>query len=216
MLRTILLAVLCGFLALLTGCGKTGAEPVAATADKTEKQVKRVGGVGVVDLDKVAKAIGRDVEMKEKVDEQVASYNNKLATLRGALERQLEDKRELFGNEPTEEQLKELQDSENLKARQLLESKRKAEAELAVFRQKLIDEFRVQAKPVLREVAAARGLSIVIPKNDGLLLSIDPDCEITDEVAAKMTTSRSADADDSEADEKPVKPRKSATETSSR
>lgn len=211
MLRRTSIGVLCGFLAMLTaGCGKTAAEPVAAKPEKAEKPV---GGVGVVDLDKVAKVIGRDIEMSQKVEEEVASLNNKLTTLQGALERQLEDKREKFGNDPTEEQLKELQSSENLMQRQLLERKRKAEAELSVFRQKLVDQFREQAKPVLREVAASRGLSIVVPKNDGLLLSIDPACEITDEVAAKMATAPNADET---ATEKPAKPRKAAAETSAR
>ncbi|HEY2251557.1 MAG TPA: OmpH family outer membrane protein [Planctomycetaceae bacterium] len=213
MLRRTSVAVLCGFLATFTGCGKTAPESVAAKTDKTEKADKPVGGVGVVDLDKVAKVIGRDIEMGQKVDEEVASLNNKLTTLQGALQRQLEDKREKFGSDPTEEQLKELQSSENLMERQLLERKRKAEGELTIFRQKLVDQFREQAKPVLREVAASRGLSIVVPKNDGLLLSIDPACEITDEVAAKMGAALNSDESE---DKAPGKPRKAAAETSAR
>ena len=122
------------------------------------------------------------------------SLNNQLTTLQGALRRQYEEKREKFGDDPTEEQLNELQASETLMERQLLERKRKAEVELSAFRQELVDQFREQAKPVLREVAAARGLSIVVPKNDGLLLSIDPACEITDEVAARMTPATNAGA----------------------
>jgi len=210
MLRRTSIAVLCGFLATFAGCGKNGPEP---TAVKTERTEKPVGGVGVVDLDKVAKVIGRDIEMSQKVEEEVASLNSKLTTLQGALKRQLEDKREKFGDDPNEEQLKELQASENLMERQLLERKRKAEGELSVFRQKLVDQFREQAKPVLREVAAARGLSIVVPKNDGLLLTIDPACEITDEVAAKMGAAAIADETETE---KPAKPRKAAAETSAR
>jgi Skp family chaperone for outer membrane proteins len=193
-----------------TGCGKTSPEPTAAKADKPAD--KPVGGVGVVDLDKVAKVIGRDIEMKQKVDEHVETLNSQLSTLQGALRRQYDEKREKFGDEPTDEQLKELEASENLMERQLLEKKRKAEGELSVFRQKLVDRFREQAKPVLREVAAARGLSIVVPKNDGLLLSIDPACEITDEVAAKMNNAANSDRPEAAA----AKPRRVQAETSAR
>jgi len=66
----------------------------------------------------------------------------------------------------------------------------------------------------LRDVAAARGLSIVIPKNNGLLLSIDPAVEITDEVAAKMPASTKADG--AEPAKPTVKARKPAAETSAR
>jgi Skp family chaperone for outer membrane proteins len=210
MLRRISVAALCGLLVTFTGCGKTSPEPTTSKADKAVE--KPVGGVGVVDLDKVAKVIGRDIEMSQKVDEHVASLNNQLTTLQGALRRQYEEKREKIGDDPTDEQLKELQSSESLMERQLLEKKRKAEGELNVFRQKLVDQFREQAKPVLRDVAAARGLSIVIPKNDGLLLSIDPACEITDEVAARMTPAANSDRPDAEA----AKPRRAEAETSAR
>ena len=206
MLRRISVAALCSLLVTSAGCGKNTSDPAAAASQKP------VGGVGVVDLDKVAKVIGRDIEMKQKVQEKMDSLNNQLSTLQGALRRQYDEKRENFGDNPTDEQLKELQTSENLMERQLLERKRKAEAELSVCRQELVDQFREQAKPVLREVAAARGLSIVVPKNDGLLLSIDPAVEITDDVAAKMSAAVNPDRPEPEA----RKPRKGAAETSAR
>ncbi len=132
------------------------------------------------------------------------SLNNQLSTLKVALQRQYDEKREKFGDDPTDEQLKELQSSENLMERQLLEKQRKLQSELGVCRQELVDQFRERAKPVLREVAAARGLSIVVPKNEGLLLSIDPACEITDEVAAKMIPAANSDRPEAEA----AKPRR--------
>jgi Skp family chaperone for outer membrane proteins len=206
MLRRISVAALCSLLVSSAGCGKTPSDQATAKTDKP------VGGVGVVDLDLVAKRIGRDIEMKQRVQEKMDSLNNQLTTLQGALRRQYDEKREKFGDDPTDEQIKELQTSESLMERQLLERKRKAEGELSVCRQELVDQFREQAKPVLREVAAARGLSIVVPKNDGLLLSIDPACEITDEVAAKMLTVANADRPEPQA----AKPKRPAAETTAR
>jgi hypothetical protein len=53
--------------------------------------------------------------------------------------------------------------------------------------------------------AAARGLSIVIPGNNALVLTIDPAAEITDDVAAKMPTIRSTEGNppEQQAAEKP-------------
>jgi Skp family chaperone for outer membrane proteins len=204
------LALLLGAVALwFAGCGlKQGEKPVA----KTEKGV---GGVGVVDLDLVAKRLGRDIEMQNAVQERLSSLNARLATLQESLKRLYDEKKEKFGDDATDEELRELEATQERMDAQLRESKQKAQNELAAFRQALVDQFREQARPVLREVAAARGLSIIIPKNDGLLLTVDPAVEITDDVAAKMPAAIS------DADEKPqkpaaAKPKKTRTETSAR
>lgn len=189
----------------LAGCGLKQGEQPAAKAEKP------VGGVGVVDLDLVAKRLGRDIEMQNDVQERVSSLNAKLASLQESLRRLYDEKKEKYGEEVSEEGIKELQAAEERMDAQLREFKRKAEAELAAFRQQLVDRFREQAKPVLREVAAARGLSIVVPKNDGLLLTVDPAVEITDEVASRMPPIKSPDAPPASA-----KAKKARTETSSR
>jgi Skp family chaperone for outer membrane proteins len=205
MLSRCSIAILSGLLLACVGCGKTAQGE--QTADKAEKVEKAVGGVGVVDLDLVAKRLGRDLEMKAAVEERLASLNQKLATLQGSLKRLYEEKKERFGDEPTEEQAEELRTTELRMERELLEVKRKSELELSAYRQSLVDQFREQAKPVLREVAAARGLSIIVPKNEGLLLTIDPQVEITDEVALTMPK-----ASDDDVTEKPVrKPKKRAS-----
>jgi Skp family chaperone for outer membrane proteins len=130
--------------------------------------------------------------MSNKVQEKLTDLNSKLTTLQGSMRRLYEEKRDKQGDDPTDEQIKELQAWQDRTDAQLLESKRKAEVELSTYRQALVDQFREQAKPVLRDVAAARGLSIVIPKNNALLLSIDPAVEITDDVAAKKSASETS------------------------
>ena len=198
-----LLAVFLGFMVCLAGCGTKSPEKVSA---------KPAGGVGVVDLDVVARRLGRDIEMNNLVQERVSSLNNKLTTLQGSLRRLYEERREKLGDDPTEEQLKELQAWQERTEAQLLESRRKAETELGTYKQQLVDQFREQAKPVLRDVAAARGLSIVIPKNNALLLTVDPAAEITDDVAAKMPRSALSD----NAKPEPQAAKKPASETSAR
>jgi Skp family chaperone for outer membrane proteins len=207
MLPRFSVAVLSG-LVVCVGCGTKHDDAPQAKAPNL------VGGVGVVDLDVVAKRLGRDIEMRNLVQVRVDELNSKLNTLQGSLRRLYDEKLEKFGEEPTDDQVKELDATKDKMAAQLLEVKRKADVELSNYRQELVDQFREQAKPVLRDVAAARGLSIVIPKNNALLLSIDPAAEITDDVAAKMPASTALD--DSEPAPTPPKARKPTTETSAR
>jgi Skp family chaperone for outer membrane proteins len=197
-------------LAVSAGCG-------LKPADQTEaKAAKSVGGVGVVDLDMVAKRLGRDIEMSNDVQDRLTELNSKLNSLRDSLRRLYDEKKDRFGESPTEDQERELQATRERMDQQLLEQKRKSEIELANYRQALVDQFREQAKPVLRDVAAGRGLSIVIPKNNGLLLSIDPAVEITDEVATKMPSSTKAEASEASPAPARAKSKKAAAETSAR
>jgi Skp family chaperone for outer membrane proteins len=203
--------LLSGLMLWSAGCGWKSPGQSSAKSDKA------VGGVGVVDLDVVAKRLGRDIEMSNKVQEKLTELNGKLTTLQGSIRRMYEEKQDKQGDDPTDEQVRELQAWQERNEALLQESKRKAEIELSNYRQALIDQFREQAKPVLRDVAAARGLSIVIPKNNALLLSIDPAVEITDDVAAKMPASSISDVTSPDEDaEPPVKKKKAAAETSSR
>lgn len=194
-------------LGVLAGCNRDMPAPPAASA------AKPAGGVGVVDLDTLAKQLGRDVQMEGEVQERIASLNSKLTSFKNTLDRLYEEKQASFGETPNEEQQKQLIAMQERMTAQMIESKRKGESELVVYRQKLIEQFREQAKPVLKEVAAERGLSIVIPKNPLMLLTVDPGVEITDEVAKRMLVSQEKTALEPTA-EKPR--RRESTETSAR
>lgn len=193
-------------LVAFAGCNRETALQGTATVSKS------TGGVGVVDLDLLARQLGRDVQMNDEVQERLTSLNTKLAAFKNTLSRLYDEKQSSFGADPDEDQKKQLAAMQDRMAAQLLESKRKGENELVVFKQQLIDQFREQAKPILREVAAARGLSIVVPKNNLLLLTVDPGVEITDEVAKKMLASQEKTTEP--AAEKPR--RRNSTETSAR
>lgn len=178
-------------LAAGAGCNKAESTSEAATAP-SPKSSQAVGGVGVVDLDSLAKQLGRDQEMSKAIQERLSALNERLGKLRDSLERLIDEKRTSFGDEISDDERQQLISMQERMDSQLLDSKRKAEVELANYKQALIDQFREQAKPILRDVATARGLSIVVPKNNGLLLTIDPSVELTDEVAKRILASRGA------------------------
>jgi Skp family chaperone for outer membrane proteins len=74
-------------------------------------------------------------------------------------------------------------------------AQRQGQLALEQYRQELVVQFRNEIRPTAHEVAAAKGLGIVIPKSEGFLLSVDPGVDITNEVIHKLqTTTRPAKA----------------------
>lgn len=172
------LLVLGCYTALFVGCGSEETE-LTATGSSS-------GTVAIIDLDAVAKRLGTDVAMNNNVKQTQGNVNIQLTKIRQDLLKNLAEKKEEFGEEPTEEQQKEL-DALNAKSGAVLvQIQRQARTQFAQYRQGLINKFREQVKPTARKVAAKRGFSIVIPKNDALLITSDPSVDITDQVVEEM------------------------------
>ena len=70
--------------------------------------------------------------------------------------------------------------------KQLRRTQREAQKDLDAYRNKLIRQFQDQVKPVAQAIAKRRGMLIVMPKNDTLLLTFDPAADITDQVVEAM------------------------------
>ena len=167
-------------LVVTVGCSQPGGNP-----SHTSRSAGN-GGVGVVDLDAVAKAIGKDLAMSAEAEQKVAQLNQELAQIQEAMNRHLAGKREELGDDLSDTQKRQL-----LLAKAKLEStyrdkKAIAERTFARYKQELIVQFREETKPILREVAARRGLSIVIPKNEALLLTVASEVDLTDDVVLEI------------------------------
>ena len=174
MRRFSLALVLSGCVASFVGCGQmSGNSPATATAR---------GGMAVVDLDKVAAETGRDRQLAQSLELAQNSLNQSLQKTVESAKEQLNAKKKANGSSPTEEEQKEFSLMERSAMTQLTQIQNKARAEYEQYKQVQIAKFRAELKPITQEIAAKRGLSIVIPKNEGLLLSVDPGVDITDEV----------------------------------
>lgn len=160
----------------LTGCGMQFGSSSAASAR---------GGLAVVDLDKVASETGKNLEMKEAYELQENSYKQVLVKFQteatAALQSKVKDL-EAKGDEATDENKREVGQFQLNARNTLAQAQNAAGTKLGEYKQAQIAKFRAELKPILQDVAAKRGLSIVIPKNDGLLLAVDPGVDITDDV----------------------------------
>ena len=164
--------LLTGATMTLTGCGQMSG-PASASSR---------GGMAVVDLDKVAAETGRDRVLAQSLELAQNSLNQSYAKTVEDAKDKLEKKFKDYGTAPSDAEKTEYSQIERNALNQLSQIQNNARTKFEQYKQVQIAKFRAELKPITQEIATKRGLSIVIPKNEGLLLSIDPGIDITDEV----------------------------------
>lgn len=178
-------AVVAGVL-MSVGCGFQPG--TAQTATSTTNK----GGLAVIDLDLVAKSIGRTQEINETWQVRKNALDQALQKLQASFNEQIAAKKAEFGEELTEDQQKQLVAMQRDATNKLVQAGRKAQADLDQYRQQMIANFRAEVRPFAQQVASDKGLGVVIPKNEGFLLSIDPAVDITADVISAYAAKRPA------------------------
>lgn len=141
--------------------------------------------IGVVDLDAVAQRLGRDKQILQLIEQRQTHLNETLVATQNSLIEQLNRKKSEFGELSTDEakQLAQLQNQANSI---LTSTKNQALTNLTTFQQETVDRFRAEAKPIIMELAASKGVRIVLSKNDSVVFAFDTTIDLTDEVFARM------------------------------
>jgi len=174
----------CTLLASIAGCefgqGTTGG------AGSTGGSTPPVGAVGVVDLDAVARHLGRDEQISSAIRQRQASLNEQLATVKTSYEEEIAQKQRQFGASPSAEQSQLLANIQRQVGTSLNEIRRRAQKNLAVHRVQLVQDFREEARPFVQQVARERGLSVIVTKNDSVVFDYEAAADITGEVAKRM------------------------------
>lgn len=143
--------------------------PGGSPALAQEAQETAPTNAAVVDLDAVAKAIGKDEEISEQIDAAVQQINERLVEAAQQMQQQLQEEREALGDDPDEEQVARLRQMA-LQARQNVQNNRTlAELRRDEVRKELIQQFREEARPVAERVAKERGANVVLLANDNVL-----------------------------------------------
>ena len=143
--------------------------------------------VAVVDLDEVAKRTGRSEKLNVAIKEREIVLNREFEAGRAAMESQIAAKVTEFGDAPSDEQKAQLQAMRQESTRQLLMAQQQANNQLTQLRSELIGEFRSEIQPVVQRVAAEKQISLVLTKNDTVVLTFDPLIDITETIADRLT-----------------------------
>lgn len=153
----------------------------------------------VVDLTAVARALGRDEAMQQKLQTAQQQLNAQLKQIGSDLQTQLQDQESKLAGEKKkvrQETLEKLSQQANLQLRQ---SRLIAERKADRYRLKLIDGFRNEVRQVAKSLSEKRGAQSVFI-NDGSLLWYSPAIDITDEVIAALRAADSAGPETAESE----------------
>lgn len=172
MFRSTLLAVVIGFGILLsTGCEQ--APPTASTPQP---------GIAVIDLDEVAKQLGRDKQIVTAIRQREAALKNKLVEMAKAYTEQIEKHRKAAPVENQDKKSVQLAQYEQQATKQIKTAQVQAQRDLTRTKGLLVKQFRDAVRPAARQVAQKRGLTVIVTKQDSLLYDFAPESDITNEV----------------------------------
>ncbi len=183
--RTTLTLALCAVIAL--GAGAAGSW---LTRSK--------GGVAVVDLDRVAKELGRDVAMTNDLKANQSSLANQLAAVEKNAVEQLQKMKADLGEKPADEDAQKFAQTAQATQIEFNNLQKKAVAAIGQRRDLLVSNFREEARPIADKIAKANGAKAVITRNEAFLFVFDNTIDITDAVVAEMRNAPKAPAAASE------------------
>ncbi len=169
------LILLLAFAIGLAGCDKLQLEmPKSAQA----------ADVAVLDLQAVAKALGRDDDFKQQLEGAGKQLGEQLTQVSSALQNQLREEQAKLGENPTDEARGKLRQMAAEAQRKFQQSQLQARQKARQFQLQLATQFRKDVQPVATEVARAKGASVVMLSNT--LMWFEPAVDITAEVIGKM------------------------------
>lgn len=152
------------------------------------------GGVALLDLDQIAKALGKDEEMAKATEEEQKAANQKVENVAQALQKQFEEGQASVGLILDDEGKQKLATLSRTLSQQLTETRQKAAAEVAQKTTDMVNRFREEVKPHAVAVANGRGLSLVVTNNVSVVFSAEPSVDITSEVIERMKGQKPAAA----------------------
>lgn len=140
--------------------------------------------VAVIDLDQVARALGRDEVIAQQINQATQQLSTQLTEVARTLQQELQEERgryEVVGDE-AEKELEEKTAAANVRLQQ---TQQLAQQRAAEFRQAVINNFRAEVQPFASEAAKARGAKAVITVATPMIW-YDSSVDITQDVIAKM------------------------------
>ena len=144
------------------------------------------GGVALMDLDAVAKRVGRDVAIIQELKDAGGPLSDQLTAAQKESQADFEKFKDSLGAKPTEADNQKLAEHGRALNLQLQQKQQQAQQELNAKRAALVNRFREEIKPVALKIAANKGLGLVLLKSDLVVLGNDPALDITDEVVAEL------------------------------
>ncbi len=158
---------------------------MAATCLATAQDAKAPARVAIVDLDAVAKAVGRDAVIRQQLEAATQQLNQQLIKAATEMKSQIEAEQKKLGEKPSEDDQKRVQQMLATANQNVQNNKMVAQLRQQQLRNELIVQFRNEIRPMAEKAARSQGASAVFVAADNVVLWFDPSLDITDEVIAE-------------------------------
>lgn len=150
------------------------------------------GGVAILDIDEVASRLGVEDKVRMDLLSIQNQLNQELQQSQAALQNQMIGVERAAGDNPTEEQRRNILATNQQLNAEFNRLRGQAEGVLAEERIRLINEFRIALEPIAMQAAEAKGLQIVLMKVTPPIFTYSAEVDITDAttelaIAAGMT-----------------------------
>ena len=126
--------------------------------------IAQSGGVAILDIDEVARALGVNDEVRVKILTLNNQLSEDLAKTQASLQNQMSGVEQAAGDNPSEEQRRQLLATNQQLNAEFNRLKAQAQQTLTQERSRLIAEFRIQIEPIALEAAKEKGLDVVLTK----------------------------------------------------
>ena len=156
-----------------------------------DNQTTDAAVVAVIDLDEVARRIGRDVQMNKSIQQRKDLLNQQLVSIRQSFEKELQVKQNDIGKDPTDEQKQEFSQLRRNAGLRMNEANRQAEANLQQHQGALVNRFREDTKVALSPLTREKGIMLVVSRNDTVIFNYESTLDITNQVVDRMITTAS-------------------------
>lgn len=147
------------------------------------------GGVAIVDLDEVARRVGREKDMVDSIQTQSGALNQALTNAQKSAIDQLNKVKANYNEDQqiTNEEAQQFVRLQKSAQVQLTQLQQQARLNINNHRQQLVSQFRKDAQPIAAKVAKERGFDSVVTRNDTVVFSYDNTVDITEDVVKLMS-----------------------------
>lgn len=144
----------------------------------------------VLDPVAIAKSLGRDELMQEKMNAAIVQLNEQLQQHSNLLTKEVERERSNLSKDDGEEDPEKLRQLLQLARNNTLQAEQLARTKADQYRKSLLEEYNAELHAVAMEIARERGATSVVTQA-GNLLWHDPSVDITGEVITRLRASES-------------------------
>lgn len=144
----------------------SGCDQFADSSARLDKSVSVAGAqVVVIDIDAVAKALGRDEVVKQQIQAAGKQLRQQLTEFSSGLQTKLNEEKTKLGDEPSVDERQRLQEQLLAAQQQVQQSQVLARQKAAQFHNQLALQFRNELRPIAAEIARKHGASTVLLAN---------------------------------------------------